>query len=87
MRKDRTGDVVTPGRQFFRMSPPKQVVITSYSIHYTKLYEIGVTLLGLVADRYGVPTAVHLINFLPVIGALFAAMLPLPWQAGVPRTT
>jgi len=40
-----------------------------------------------VADRYGVPTAVHLINFLPIIGALFAAMLPLPWQAGVPRTT
>jgi len=47
---------------------------------------IGVTLLGLVADRYGVPAAVHLINLLPIIGALFAAMLPLPWQAGLPRT-
>ena len=47
---------------------------------------IGVTLLGVVADRYGVPTAVHLINLLPIIGALLAAMLPLPWQAGVSRT-
>ncbi len=47
---------------------------------------IGVTLLGVVADRYGVPAAVHLINLLPVLGALLAAMLPLPWHAGVPRT-
>jgi FSR family fosmidomycin resistance protein-like MFS transporter len=47
---------------------------------------IGVTLLGAVADRYGVPAAVHLINLLPVLGAMLAAMLPLPWHAGVPRT-
>ena len=47
---------------------------------------IGVTLLGVVADRYGVPTAVHLINLLPVFGALLAAMLPVPWHTGVPRT-
>jgi FSR family fosmidomycin resistance protein-like MFS transporter len=44
---------------------------------------IGVTLLGAVADGYGVPAAVHLINFLPAFGALLAAMLPIPWKAGL----
>ena len=46
---------------------------------------IGVTLLGAVADRYGVPAAVHLINFLPAAGALLAVMLPIPWNAGLAR--
>lgn len=41
---------------------------------------IGVTLLGAVADRYGVPAAAHLINVLPAIGALLALGLPLPWK-------
>ncbi len=44
---------------------------------------IGVTLLGLVADRYGVPAAVHTINLLPAFGVLLAAMLPIPWKAGL----
>ncbi len=39
---------------------------------------IGVTLLGMVADRYGVPLAVQLINVFPVAGALLALLLPLP---------
>jgi FSR family fosmidomycin resistance protein-like MFS transporter len=43
---------------------------------------IGVTLLGMVADRYGVPAAAHTINFLPAFGVLLAAMLPIPWKAG-----
>ena len=41
---------------------------------------IGVTLLGVVADRYGVPAATHLINILPAVGALLALGLPLPWK-------
>jgi FSR family fosmidomycin resistance protein-like MFS transporter len=41
---------------------------------------IGVTLLGAVADRYGVPAAAHLINVLPAFGALLALGLPLPWR-------
>ncbi|MBI5420657.1 MAG: MFS transporter [Deltaproteobacteria bacterium] len=41
---------------------------------------IGVTLLGAVADRYGVLAAIHLINGLPVLGALLALLLPLPWK-------
>ncbi|HEY7528243.1 MAG TPA: MFS transporter [Candidatus Deferrimicrobiaceae bacterium] len=41
---------------------------------------IGVTLLGMVADRYGVPAAAHLINILPAAGALLALWLPLPWK-------
>ncbi len=40
---------------------------------------IGVTLLGAVADRYGVPAAAHVINVLPAAGALLALLLPLPW--------
>jgi len=43
---------------------------------------IGVTLLGAVADRYGVPAAAHLINVLPAFGALLALGLPLPWRHG-----
>jgi FSR family fosmidomycin resistance protein-like MFS transporter len=46
---------------------------------------IGVTLLGAVADRYGLPAAVHLINLLPVLGAILAALLPIPWRAGLAR--
>jgi FSR family fosmidomycin resistance protein-like MFS transporter len=42
---------------------------------------IGVTLLGVVADRFGVPFAVQLINGFPVAGALFALLLPLPWKS------
>jgi len=41
---------------------------------------IGVTLLGAVADRYGVSAATHLINVLPALGALLALGLPLPWR-------
>ena len=41
---------------------------------------IGVTLLGAVADRYGVTAAVHLINVLPAAGAILALFLPLPWK-------
>jgi len=41
---------------------------------------IGVTILGAVADRYGVPAAVHLINVLPAVGAILALFLPLPWK-------
>lgn len=43
---------------------------------------VGVTLLGAVADRYGVTAATHMINVLPAIGALLALLLPLPWRAG-----
>jgi len=46
---------------------------------------VGVTLIGAVADRYGVPAATHLINVLPAIGALLALLLPLPWKAGASR--
>jgi FSR family fosmidomycin resistance protein-like MFS transporter len=42
---------------------------------------VGVTLLGAVADRYGVPAATHTINVLPAIGALLALLLPLPWKS------
>lgn len=42
---------------------------------------IGVTLLGAVADRYGVPAAIHAVNLLPAAGAVLAALLPLPWRA------
>jgi FSR family fosmidomycin resistance protein-like MFS transporter len=41
---------------------------------------IGVTLLGAVADRYGIPAAMHLVNGFPVVGALLALLLPLPWK-------
>jgi FSR family fosmidomycin resistance protein-like MFS transporter len=41
---------------------------------------IGVTLLGMAADRYGVPFAAQLINLLPAAGALLALCLPLPWK-------
>ncbi|MGE5663000.1 MAG: MFS transporter [Deltaproteobacteria bacterium] len=41
---------------------------------------IGVTLLGAVADRYGVPAATHAIVALPAAGALLALLLPLPWK-------
>jgi FSR family fosmidomycin resistance protein-like MFS transporter len=40
---------------------------------------VGVTLLGVVADRYGVPSATNLVNLLPAIGAVLALLLPLPW--------
>jgi FSR family fosmidomycin resistance protein-like MFS transporter len=43
---------------------------------------VGVTLIGAVADRYGVPAATNLINVLPAIGLLLALLLPLPWKAG-----
>jgi FSR family fosmidomycin resistance protein-like MFS transporter len=46
---------------------------------------VGVTLLGAVADRYGVPAAMHLIYFLPALGAILALLLPLPWRSGTPR--
>lgn len=42
---------------------------------------IGVTLLGAVADRYGIPAAMHLINGFPVAGVLLALLLPLPWKS------
>lgn len=43
---------------------------------------VGVTLIGAVADRFGVPVATHAINILPVIGAGLALLLPLPWKGG-----
>ena len=46
---------------------------------------IGVTLIGAVADRYGVPVATNAINILPVIGVVLALLLPLPWRAGGER--
>jgi len=46
---------------------------------------VGVTLIGAVADRYGVPAATNLINVLPAIGVLLALLLPLPWKAGAER--
>ncbi len=46
---------------------------------------VGVTLIGAVADRYGVPAAMNLINVLPAIGLLLALLLPLPWKAGGER--
>ncbi len=46
---------------------------------------IGVTLIGAVADRYGVPVATNLINILPVVGVVLALLLPLPWKAGAER--
>jgi len=46
---------------------------------------VGVTLLGAVADRYGVPSATHLVNLLPALGALLALLLPLPWRSGATR--
>jgi FSR family fosmidomycin resistance protein-like MFS transporter len=46
---------------------------------------VGVTLLGAVADRYGVPAAIHLINVLPAMGCLLVLLLPLPWKAGKER--
>ena len=42
---------------------------------------VGVTLIGAVADRFGVPAATNAINLLPVIGAVLALLLPLPWKA------
>ncbi len=41
---------------------------------------VGVTLLGAVADRYGVPAAAHVIAGLPAGGARLALLLPLPWE-------
>lgn len=41
---------------------------------------IGVTLLGAVADRQGLPAATHLINLLPAVGACLALFLPMPWK-------
>jgi len=46
---------------------------------------VGVTLIGAVADRYGIPVATNLINLLPAIGVLLALLLPLPWKAGKDR--
>ncbi len=46
---------------------------------------VGVTLIGAVADRYGVPVATNAINILPVIGVVLALLLPLPWRAGGER--
>jgi FSR family fosmidomycin resistance protein-like MFS transporter len=40
---------------------------------------VGVTLLGVVADRFGVPAALHTVNALPAVGALLTFLLPLPW--------
>jgi FSR family fosmidomycin resistance protein-like MFS transporter len=42
---------------------------------------VGVTLIGAVADRFGVPVATNVINVLPVIGAVLALLLPLPWKS------
>lgn len=44
---------------------------------------IGVTLLGALADRFGLPAAAQTINLLPAAGALFALLLPIPWKGGL----
>jgi FSR family fosmidomycin resistance protein-like MFS transporter len=41
---------------------------------------VGVTILGAVADRYGVSAATHGITALPCLGALLVLLLPLPWK-------
>jgi len=42
---------------------------------------IGVTLLGAVADRFGIPTAMLLLNAFPIAGATIALLMPLPWKS------
>ncbi|MCL1926790.1 MAG: MFS transporter [Syntrophorhabdaceae bacterium] len=42
---------------------------------------IGVTLLGAIADRFGIPTAMLLLNAFPVAGAIIALIMPLPWKS------
>jgi FSR family fosmidomycin resistance protein-like MFS transporter len=42
---------------------------------------IGVTLLGAVADRHGIPAAMLLVNAFPAAGALLALLMPLPWKS------
>ncbi len=37
---------------------------------------LGVTLLGLVADSWGVPAALHLLGYMPLIGLVFCLFLP-----------
>jgi FSR family fosmidomycin resistance protein-like MFS transporter len=46
---------------------------------------IGVTLLGAVADRFGVPAALYAIGALPPLGLLFSAFLPYPAEATEPQ--
>jgi len=41
---------------------------------------IGVALLGAVADRFGLMSAMNLMNWFPAAGALLALLLPLPWR-------
>jgi FSR family fosmidomycin resistance protein-like MFS transporter len=45
---------------------------------------IGVTLLGAVADRHGIPAAMLLVNAFPAAGALLALLLPIPWKSSRP---
>lgn len=45
---------------------------------------IGVTLLGAVADRHGIPAAMFLVNVFPAAGALLALLLPIPWKSSRP---
>lgn len=45
---------------------------------------IGVTLLGAVADRHGIPAAMLLVNAFPAVGALLALLLPIPWKSSRP---
>ncbi len=40
---------------------------------------VGVTLLGMVADAYGVPFALQCIGVLPVVGFLISLCIPYPW--------
>jgi len=42
---------------------------------------IGITLLGAVADRFGIPTAMLLLNAFPIVGAIIALTMPLPWKS------
>ena len=37
---------------------------------------LGVTLLGIVADRWGVPAALHSLAFMPIMGFLLSLLLP-----------
>lgn len=46
---------------------------------------IGVTLLGAVADRFGVAAAADAIALLPAAGAALALLLPIPWRAAEGR--
>jgi FSR family fosmidomycin resistance protein-like MFS transporter len=44
---------------------------------------LGVTLLGIVADHFGVAAALKTILFLPLVGLVFALLIRYPFQGPV----